>query len=119
MDLTTAPAVAAAAEALLDALGPPLRPLLVLALEAGAEASLGEKASLGGCLLPCLLQLYALAVALHARCAALHPQVRHGLCVRMYVWPAACLVLLRVFAVTVSVSAWATGFFWAYACCGR
>ncbi|GAB4819208.1 hypothetical protein N2152v2_006254 [Parachlorella kessleri] len=69
VDLTTAPAVAQAAEALIASLALSL-PRLLSALE-----GLQPQEAPGGTLLPCLLRLYALALAVHARCAAQHPQV--------------------------------------------
>lgn len=70
-DLTTAPAVAEAATGLVTSLGPPL--LAQLRLVGGSPG--GQDWRGGAQLLPGFLWLYSGALALHARCAALHPQV--------------------------------------------
>jgi hypothetical protein len=72
IDLTTAMAAAAAAEALVAALAPLLLPLLQAAAALGGSGKQLE-------LLPALLQLYRQALEVHARCAALHPEVRESL----------------------------------------
>ncbi|KAL4451904.1 hypothetical protein ABPG75_007566 [Micractinium tetrahymenae] len=90
IDLTTAAAAAMAAQALVAALGPALLPLLAAAAAGGAsgassskkerktgrkqEQARGEQA-LAPALLPALLRLHRQALAVHGRCAALHPEV--------------------------------------------
>lgn len=72
VDLTTAMSAAAAAAALVSALSPLLLPLL------SATAGGGKADKKQAALLAALLRLYSRALALHARCAALHPEVSKG-----------------------------------------
>ena len=77
IDLTTAMAAAAAAEGLVAALAPLLLPLLPAAATLGGTGKqLKQKQQAQLVLLPALLQLYRQALGVHARCAALHPEVR-------------------------------------------
>ena len=82
VDLTTAAAGATAAAALVAALAPLLLPLLYAA--AAAEGGSSRKAekkqrkAQQAALLPALLRLYRQALAVHARCAGLHPEVSLG-----------------------------------------
>lgn len=85
VDLTTAAAAAAAAQALVTALSPALLPLLAAAAASpagGGSSKEGKKkskkrgeAGVAAGLLPALLRLYRRALAVHERCAAMHPEV--------------------------------------------
>lgn len=79
VDLVTAAAAATAAAALVAALAPQLLPLLGAAASSSSKAKKQKAAQQQDqALLPALLRLYRQALLLHARCAALHPEVRLG-----------------------------------------
>lgn len=81
VDISTAVMAATAAAAVVAALAPLLLPLLTEAAAGGSDkegAKLQKQQEQQPALLTALLLLYRQALAVHARCAALHPEVSHA-----------------------------------------